>query len=81
MSAQPRGPASVAVTLGFWLGTVLVLVPAFVGFCVLFALTAPFDPTRGVLHAYASRVCHALLHLNPAWDVRVEDGVVKVSGA
>lgn len=71
MSVRPS-PASAAVTVAFW-GVALLTMPVlFVVATLLFMVTAPFDPDRRVLHAFVCRSCHAYLHLNPFWRVRVE---------
>ena len=71
MSARPS-PASAAVTVAFW-GVVALTMPLlFLVATVLFVVTAPFDPDRRVLHAFVCRSCHAYLHVNPLWRVRVE---------
>jgi len=44
----------------------------FLAAALLFAVTAPFDPDRSVLHAFVCWSCHAYLHVNPLWRVRVE---------
>ena len=55
-------PASAAVTVAFW-GVVLLTMPVlFVVATLLFAVTAPFDPDRRVLHAFVCWSCHAYLH-------------------
>jgi 1-acyl-sn-glycerol-3-phosphate acyltransferase len=70
---NPRpSPASVAVTLLFWLVVSVTMPVLFVVAGLLFLATAPFDPHRRVLHAFVCRVCHGYLHLNPFWRVRVE---------
>lgn len=71
MSPRPS-PASVAATLAFCLAVGASLVPFFLVALLLFLFTAPLDPNRRVLHAFVCRVCHAFLHLNPLWKVRVE---------
>jgi 1-acyl-sn-glycerol-3-phosphate acyltransferase len=71
VSVRPS-PASVAVTLLFWPVVVLTLPLLFGVALLVFAVTAPFDPDRRVLHAFVCRTCHAYLHLNPFWRVRVE---------
>jgi 1-acyl-sn-glycerol-3-phosphate acyltransferase len=71
VSARPS-PASAAVTVAFWAVVVLTMPLLFLVAVVLFAVTAPFDPDRRVLHAYVCGSCHAYLHLNPFWRVRVE---------
>ena len=65
-------PASVAVTLAFWLIVAVTMPVLFLGACIVFLLSAPFDPGRRVLHAYVCGSCHSYLHLNPLWRVRVE---------
>ena len=71
MSARPS-PASVAVTVAFWLVAAVTMPVLFVLASLLFLVTAPFDPDRRVLHAFVCRSCHSYLHLNPFWRVRVE---------
>jgi 1-acyl-sn-glycerol-3-phosphate acyltransferase len=71
VSARPS-PASAAVTVAFWAVVVLTMPLLFLVASLLFVLTAPFDPDRRVLHAFVCRVCHAYLHVNPFWRVRVE---------
>lgn len=71
MSARPS-PASIAVTLPFWLVVGLLVPPLFVVAVLLFLITAPFDANRRLLHGYVCRVCHGFLRLNPCWRVRVE---------
>jgi len=71
VSGRPS-PASVAVTLGFCAVLVVTMPVLFVAAGLLFLATAPFDPDRRVLHAFVCRVCHAYLHVNPFWRVRVE---------
>ena len=71
MSARPS-PASAAVTVAFWGVVVLTMPLLFLVAGLLFVVTAPFDPDRRVLHAYVCRSCHAYLHVNPFWRVRVE---------
>jgi 1-acyl-sn-glycerol-3-phosphate acyltransferase len=52
---------------------VLLTMPLlFVLATLLFVVTAPFDPDRRVLHAFVCRSCHAYLHVNPLWRVRIE---------
>jgi 1-acyl-sn-glycerol-3-phosphate acyltransferase len=58
--------------VAFWGVVVLTMPLLFVVACLLFLVTAPFDPDRRVLHAYVCRSCHAYLHVNPLWRVRVE---------
>jgi 1-acyl-sn-glycerol-3-phosphate acyltransferase len=71
VSARPS-PASAAVTVTFW-GVVTLTMPVlFLVAGLLFLVTAPFDPDRRVLHAFVCRSCHAYLHVNPLWRVRVE---------
>ena len=70
MSARPS-PASAAVTVAFWLVVGLTMPALFVVATLVFLLTAPFDPDRRVLHAFVCRTCHAYLHVNPLWRVRV----------
>lgn len=71
MSARPT-PASAAVTVVFWAVVVLTMPLLFLVAALLFVVTAPFDPDRRVLHAFVCRSCHAYLHVNPLWRVRVE---------
>ncbi|HZJ53599.1 MAG TPA: lysophospholipid acyltransferase family protein [Myxococcaceae bacterium] len=71
MSGRPS-PASAAVTVVFWVVVALTMPVLFVMATLIFAVTAPFDPDRRVLHAFVCRTCHAYLHLNPLWRVRVE---------
>ena len=71
MSVRPS-PASAAVTVAFWLVVALTMPVLFLAATVIFLASAPFDPDRRVLHAFVCRVCHAYLHLNPLWRVRVE---------
>ena len=71
MSARPS-PASAAVTVAFWMVVGLTMPLLFLVAALLFAVTAPFDPDRRVLHAYVCWSCHAYLHVNPLWRVRVE---------
>ena len=71
MSARPS-PASAAVTVAFWVVVGLTMPLLFLVAALLFAVTAPFDPDRRVLHAFVCWSCHAYLHVNPLWRVRVE---------
>ena len=71
MSARPS-PASAAVTVAFWMVVGLTMPLLFLAAALLFAVTAPFDPDRSVLHAFVCWSCHAYLHVNPLWRVRVE---------
>ena len=71
MSARPS-PASAAVTVAFWMVVGLTMPLLFLVAALLFAVTAPFDPDRRVLHAFVCWSCHAYLHVNPLWRVRVE---------
>ena len=71
MSGRPS-PASAAVTVGFCAVVLLTMPFLFVLATLLFVVTAPFDPDRRVLHAFVCRSCHAYLHVNPLWRVRVE---------
>ena len=71
MSGRPS-PASAAVTVAFWAVVVLTMPVLFLVAALLFGVTAPFDPDRRVLHAFVCRSCHAYLHVNPFWRVRVE---------
>ena len=71
MSARPS-PASAAVTVAFWIVVALTMPLLFLIATLLFVVTAPFDPDRRVLHAFVCRSCHAYLHANPLWRVRVE---------
>ena len=71
MSARPS-PASAAVTVAFWMVVGLTMPLLFLAAALLFAVTAPFDPDRRVLHAFVCWSCHAYLHVNPLWRVRVE---------
>ena len=71
MSARPS-PASAAVTVAFWAVVVLTMPVLFLVAVLLFGVTAPFDPDRRVLHAFVCWSCHAYLHVNPFWRVRVE---------
>ena len=71
MSARPS-PASAAVTVAFWMVVALTMPLLLVVAVLLFAVTAPFDPDRRVLHAFVCRSCHAYLRVNPLWRVRVE---------
>ena len=70
MSEGPSS-ASVAVTVAFWLVAALTMPVLFVVVTLVFLVTAPFDPDRRALHAFVCRTCHAYLHLNPLWRVRV----------
>ena len=71
MSVRPS-LASVAVTVLFW-GVAAVTMPVlFLLAVLLFAVTAPLDPDRRVLHAFVCRTCHLYLRVNPFWRVRVE---------
>jgi 1-acyl-sn-glycerol-3-phosphate acyltransferase len=60
------------VTVAFWLVAALTMPLLFVLAALVFVVSAPFDPDRRVLHAFVCRTCHAYLHLNPLWRVRVE---------
>ena len=71
MRVRPT-PASVAVTLAFWLVAALTMPVLFLLAALVFALTAPFDPDRRVLHAFVCRTCHCYLRVNPLWRVHVE---------
>ena len=71
MRGRPS-PWSAAVTVAFWVVVGLTLPVLFVVATLVFVVTAPFDPDRRVLHAFVCRTCHAYLHLNPFWRVRVE---------
>ena len=71
MSARPS-PASAAVTVAFWVVVGLTMPLLFLVAALIFAVTAPFDPDRRVLHAFVCRSCHAYLRVNPLWRVRVE---------
>jgi len=71
VSGRPS-PWSAAVTVAFWVVVGLTLPVLFVVATLVFVVTAPFDPDRRVLHAFVCRTCHAYLHLNPFWRVRVE---------
>jgi 1-acyl-sn-glycerol-3-phosphate acyltransferase len=71
VSGRPS-PSSAAVTVAFWLAVVLTMPLLFVVSALVFVVSAPFDPDRRVLHAFVCRSCHAYLHLNPLWRVRVE---------
>jgi len=71
VSARPS-PASAAVTVAFWVVVGLTMPLLFLVAALLFAVTAPFDPDRRVLHAFVCWSCHAYLHVNPLWRVRVE---------
>jgi len=71
VSAGPS-PASVVVTLLFWVVVAVTMPVLFLVAGLLFLATAPFDPDRRVLHAFVCRVCHGYLHVNPLWRVRVE---------
>lgn len=71
MSVRPS-PASVAVTVVFWLVAAVTMPVLFLLALAVFALTAPFDPDRRVLHGFVCRTCHLYLRLNPLWRVRVE---------
>lgn len=59
------------VTVLFWLLFALTAPVAFLLGVALFALTAPFDPDRRVLHAFICRWTFQYLRWNPAWDVEV----------
>jgi 1-acyl-sn-glycerol-3-phosphate acyltransferase len=71
LSVRPSA-ASLAVTVAFWLVAAVTMPLLFVLVVLVFAVTAPFDPDRRVLHAFVCRSCHAYLRLNPLWRVRVE---------
>lgn len=71
MSDRPS-PASVAVTVVFGLVAALTMPVLFLLAALVFAVTAPFDPDRRVLHAFVCGACHGYLRLNPLWRVRVE---------
>jgi len=71
VSARPS-PASAAVTVAFWVVVGLTMPLLFLVAALIFAVTAPFDPDRRVLHAFVCRSCHAYLRVNPLWRVRVE---------
>jgi 1-acyl-sn-glycerol-3-phosphate acyltransferase len=71
VSGRPS-PSSAAVTVAFWLVAALTMPLLFVLAALVFVVSAPFDPDRRVLHAFVCRTCHAYLHLNPLWRVRVE---------
>jgi 1-acyl-sn-glycerol-3-phosphate acyltransferase len=71
VSGRPS-PWSAAVTVAFWVVVGSTLPVLFVVATLLFAVTAPFDPDRRALHAFVCSTCHAYLHLNPFWRVRVE---------
>jgi 1-acyl-sn-glycerol-3-phosphate acyltransferase len=60
------------VTVAFWLVAALTMPLLFVLAALVFLASAPFDPDRRVLHAFVCRTCHAYLHVNPLWRVRVE---------
>jgi 1-acyl-sn-glycerol-3-phosphate acyltransferase len=60
------------VTVAFWLVAALTMPLLFVLVALVFVVSAPFDPDRRVLHAFVCWTCHAYLHLNPLWRVRVE---------
>lgn len=71
MSPRPTA-ASVVVTVAFWVVAGLTMPVLFLGVGLVFLVTAPFDPDRRALHAFVCWSCHAYLHLNPLWRVRVE---------
>jgi 1-acyl-sn-glycerol-3-phosphate acyltransferase len=60
------------VTVAFWLVAALTMPLLFVLAALVFVVSAPFDPDRRALHAFVCRTCHAYLHVNPLWRVRVE---------
>jgi 1-acyl-sn-glycerol-3-phosphate acyltransferase len=71
VSGRPS-PSSAAVTVAFWLVAALTMPLLFVLAALVFVVSAPFDPDRRALHAFVCRTCHAYLHVNPLWRVRVE---------
>jgi len=58
VSVRPS-PASAVATVAFWSVVLLTMPVLFVVAVLLFAVTAPFDPDRRVLHAFVCRSCHA----------------------
>jgi 1-acyl-sn-glycerol-3-phosphate acyltransferase len=58
--------------VAFWVVVGLTMPLLFLVAALIFAVTAPFDPDRRVLHAFVCRSCHAYLRVNPLWRVRVE---------
>ena len=60
------------MTVAFWLVAALTMPLLFVVAAIVFVVSTPFDPDRRVLHAFVCWTCHAYLHLNPLWRVRVE---------
>ncbi|HET9036430.1 MAG TPA: lysophospholipid acyltransferase family protein [Myxococcaceae bacterium] len=60
------------MTVAFWLVAALTMPLLFVLAALVFVVSAPFDPDRRALHAFVCRTCHAYLHANPLWRVRVE---------
>lgn len=62
---------SALVTAVFWLLFALTSPLACVLGVLVWAVSAPFDPDRRLLHAFLCRWCFQYLRWNPAWDVRV----------
>ncbi len=44
----------------------------FVVYCVIWALTAPFDRKKTILHWFARQWCTCVLQLYPGWKTRIE---------
>jgi 1-acyl-sn-glycerol-3-phosphate acyltransferase len=61
-----------AVSLLYWILFALTLPPMFAVSLVVFALTAPVDRRRVVLHLWSCLWASLYVHLNPLWRSRVE---------
>ncbi|MBI3181599.1 MAG: 1-acyl-sn-glycerol-3-phosphate acyltransferase [Myxococcales bacterium] len=61
----------VAVTILFWLAFALTAPIACLLSALLYALTAPFDPTRRAVHGFICRWTFRYLRLWPGWKVEV----------
>ncbi|MHB8878350.1 MAG: lysophospholipid acyltransferase family protein [Myxococcaceae bacterium] len=62
---------SALVTAVFWLLFAVTSPIAFVLGVLLWAVSAPFDPDRRLLHAFLCRWSFQYLGWNPGWDIRV----------
>lgn len=72
-SAARKGRTAAAVVASLWFWTIFVLTAplCFVVGALLFLVTAPFDPDRGLLHAFICRWTFQYLRVWPGWRAHV----------
>jgi len=71
---------SALITFSVWLFFIATLVPLFLIYLLVWIFTAPFDHKRSICHQYVSAWAGLYIHINPWWQVTIENRFRLVPG-